>query len=546
MIKRTGLIFLTAAISIHAQDALFTNVRRANRKTNVKVVRATTANQRAQQTLQTQLTNGDEQRYADKRGSYGKGLKQNDDGFVNVTAFKQLVIATQTGLPADFNKITMGTSPVERRLHSPQAGLDINLIGADGWINSIPAPPTLASAEKAGEMVEVYWQALLRNVNFIDYDTDLDVPVAIADLNNLSDFKGPKENGLVTVQTLFREDIPGALVGPYVSQFLFKDILFNDTFITQLYTVPTAANTNEFMTTFAEWFFIQQGHNPIRTITFDGTPRYIRNAHDLGNYVHKDPPQLPYLFALLILLSFGTEALDPSNPYINNPTQEAFAEFFKPQFAALISMATDAALHAAWYQKWFVHRTIRPEYYGFLVNQQITGVFDAGLHEDIINSQAVQFIFALNSVINGGMGTYFLPQAFPEGSPIHPTYPAGHATVAGACVTMLKAFFNEDFVIPNPVIPNAAGTALVAYTDGPLTVGGELNKLAANIAIARNMAGVHYRSDATQSLLLGEKMAISMLEDWAYTFNIPFNGFSLTKFDGTKITVGAKRTAPSI
>src|SRR4051812_7614099 len=49
--------------------------------------------------------------------------------------------------------------------------------------------------------------------------------------------------------------------------------------------------------------------------------------------------------------------------------------------------------------------------------------------------------------------TYLLPQAYPEGCPLHPSYPAGHATIAGACVTILKAFFNENFVIPHPVRP---------------------------------------------------------------------------------------------
>src|SRR5258705_4787428 len=99
-------------------------------------------------------------------------------------------------------------------------------------------------------------------------------------------------------------------------------------------------------------------------------------------------------------------------------------------------------------------------------------------------------------------GNALLPMAFPEGSPTHPAYGGGHATVAGACVTILKAWFDESFVIPDPVVPNHQGTALVAYT-GPdarsLTVGGELNKVAANIAIRRNIAGIHCRTDSNQS-----------------------------------------------
>ena len=121
---------------------------------------------------------------------------------------------------------------------------------------------------------------------------------------------------------------------------------------------------------------------------------------------------------------------------------------------------------------------------------------------------------------------------------MHPSYGAGHATVAGACVTILKAWFDESFVIPNPVVPNAAGTALLAAPAGtpPLTVGGELNKLAANIAIGRNMAGVHWRSDYTESVKLGEAIAIGILEEQKLSYNEPYS-LTLAKFDGTAITI---------
>ena len=134
-------------------------------------------------------------------------------------------------------------------------------------------------------------------------------------------------------------------------------------------------------------------------------------------------------------------------------------------------------------------------------------------------------------------GNALLPMAFPEGSPTHPAYGAGHATVAGACVTILKAWFNESTVIPNPLVPDATGQVLVPYVGDPLTVGGELNKVASNVAIGRNIAGVHWRSDATESLKLGEAIAIGILRDQKHSYNEQFGGFSLTKFDGTTITV---------
>ncbi len=123
---------------------------------------------------------------------------------------------------------------------------------------------------------------------------------------------------------------------------------------------------------------------------------------------------------------------------------------------------------------------------------------------------------------------------------MHPSYGAGHATVAGASVTILKALFDESFPVSNPVVPSADGQTLVPYTGADanqLTVGGELNKLAANVAIGRNLAGVHYRSDYAASLRLGEQVAISILRDQRATFRENFAGFKLTTFDGDKITI---------
>lgn len=47
-------------------------------------------------------------------------------------------------------------------------------------------------------------------------------------------------------------------------------------------------------------------------------------------------------------------------------------------------------------------------------------------------------------------------------------------------------------------------------------------------------------------MLLGEQVALAFLQDWAYNNHIPFQGFSLTKFDGTRVTVGATQVAETI
>jgi hypothetical protein len=71
---------------------------------------------------------------------------------------------------------------------------------------------------------------------------------------------------------------------------------------------------------------------------------------------------------------------------------------------------------------------------------------------------------------------------------------------------------------------------------GSLTVGGELNKLAGNIAIGRNGAGVHWRTDYDRSLLLGEEIAIRLLQEQSILYN-EGGGFMFTRFDGTCVKI---------
>jgi hypothetical protein len=85
-----------------------------------------------------------------------------------------------------------------------------------------------------------------------------------------------------------------------------------------------------------------------------------------------------------------------------------------------------------------------------------------------------------------------------------------------------------------------SGTVLIDYVppanEKRLTVGGELNKLAANIALGRNAAGVHWRSDYTQSLRLGEEIAIRLLQEQKQTYSED-HYLSFTTFDGRAITI---------
>jgi membrane-associated phospholipid phosphatase len=550
MIKKYGLALLLVSNALITADSNFTRIRRAQRRVNAKVMRVNAAESRSNQALQTQPTNGDEQLYPDKRASFGKSLPHLSNGLFEVSAFNSMVYALQTGNSNDFLKIPMGTNPSLALLTDPQGSLAFNFIGNDGWMFTMPAPPSLTSAQMAADMVEDYWLALMRDVYFNQYSTNATALAAVADLNNLTAFQGPEVNGQVTTGTLFRGLTPGDLVGPYISQFLYLAVPYgpapnysNTVLPTagityQAQVVPQLTTNNDFMTTFNDWFQIQNGGAPIGAgITYNTSQRwFIRCGRDLADYVHQDNPSTTYVNAALILFGFGSAALDANNPYLNNPTQKAFVTYAAADVCYMINVATEMALRAAWYFKWQVHRKLRPEVVGFYVNQQQTGAENFGLNQELMNSAALPMIFST-------YGSYFLPIAYPEGSPSHPSYPAAHAVIAGACVTILKAFFNEGFIIPNSVEPDPTNTTLVPTYEN-LTVGNELNKLASNIAIGRNTAGVHYRSDGTQGILLGEQVALAILQDEAYCRNVNFSGYSLTKFDGTTITIGAKRPFP--
>jgi hypothetical protein len=481
-------------------------------------------------------TNGDEGRYPSRIGSYSKGLSHNAFGEVDPASYQELLHALSTGDPDDFEAVTTSG---DRRLINPQAGLSFDLEGVDAQTYAIPPAPALSSAQAAGEAVELYWMALLRDVNLDEYQGNADAAAACADLNRLQDFRGARKRGLVTPETLFRDPLPGCLKGPYLSQFLWMNAPFGAENVER--RITTRLPGADYLTDYDDWLNAQNGSAlsfsqkaPVR--------RYVQTARDLATWVHVDVLFQAYFSASLIL-GAPPEPFDgsgaglgcpsnPGNPYLKSRNQYGFTTFGDPYRKTLLCEVATRALKATWFQKWFVHRRLRPEAYaGRVHNQIVHNRYPGVLHKDVLDSPVLDRLHSEN-------GTYLMPMAYAEGSPLHPSYSAGHATVAGACVTVLKAVFDENFVISRPVIPTPDGLLLDFGYDGPeLTVGGELNKLASNVAQGRNMAGVHWRSDAWESLKLGEAIAISILRDQKALYNEPFGGFTFTKFDGTKITV---------
>lgn len=478
--------------------------------------------------------NGDESLYSNKIGNFSKGLPHQANGEVVLSAYDSLINALTTGNPADFEQVPMNGS---FKMTNPQAGLAFDLEGKDCFSFVQPPPPAFATKENAAEIAENYWMAIMRDIPFSDYQANSIAAAAAADLNLFgTDFKGAKDtNGQVTPRVLFRGLTAGDKAGPYISQFFYQPCFFGANEINQkIRTTKTIADGgSNYMTDFAGWLAIQNGIAPSQSDIFDPTLRYMRNGRDIGQWVHIDVLFQAYFQAFLVMAKLGVP-VDAGNPYRNSATQIGFGTFGGPHIATLLCEVATRALKTVWNQKWFVHRRLRPEAFAERVDRAAFHSVNYPVHSEILNSVTTA------SRLGGYLpaGNAFLPIAFPEGSPTHPAYGAGHATVAGACVTILKAWFDESFVIQNPLEPDSTGQVLVPYL-GPdtLTAGSELNKIASNVAIGRNIAGMHWRSDATESMLLGEALAISILKDQRLSYNEQFSGFSLTKFDGSTVTV---------
>lgn len=502
-----------------------------------------------------QPDNGDASRFTDFSGSYSKALLHDGLGVPTAAAFRSLTHALKTGEFEDFENIIVGSpgGGPNSKENGPQVALAFDLEGLDSHATVIPPAPGVASAQTAAEQVEHYWAALLHDVPFTHYSTNSLVAQAANDMNNLAFVSSAANTQFpfpVTPQNLFRgQFVPGDgnVKGPYVSQFMLQPTSFGAQPLSQQYQtfLPVGGGGSEFLTAVSEYQLVQNGGDSGRQLAFDPTFRYLRNGRDLAAYTHVDVLYQGYFVAFLVLAGLNTPP-NPSNPYIGSRTQKAFATLGGPDTVGTLAEMATRALKAAWFHKWIKDLRLRPEEYGALVHARLTSSSPfphaaAALHGDVLNSAAL-------SIIHSTYGSYLLPQAFPEGSPTHPCYPTGHGTVGGACVTVLKFFFDCNQKL-RPLLTNAGRDLVVPRTNGRslntytgedrnnLDINGELNKLAYNISFGHGMhAGIHFRSSTYWSILLGEQVALSILQDRARSYNEPFT-VNITKFDGTTATI---------
>jgi hypothetical protein len=505
--------------------------------------------------------------------------------------------------------------------NNPQAARSHDkLTGGAAKYEMSPAPGIL-SRSTAAEFTELQWMAILRDVDFISFAGHSVVQEAINDISN--EYKAAlyaAEPGGVTLgtdlpqdvngnldirlETLFRCGLRGEDKGPLVSQFFLHDIAYGAQMIVQ--KVRPYARKCDFLTDHASWLEAQNcgydqwahgysGDNDFITEPKleehddNGTvvpPRRLKTMRDICRFVNKDALHQAYFNAALLCDSWKIP-LGKGNPYSEiNPDRYArqggFGTFGGPDILTRVSEVAGRALAIVWRQKWEVHRRARPEAYGGLMQMQKEGYSENGppvmrpygLPDAVFDTEASKFLIA--GRLNGNKN-YYLPMAFSAGAPPHPAYGAGHATVAGACVTVLKAWYDgtvklqdhldrragkkmtiltpfpgaddESEIKPIVISHTNSGGKLEKYSGNDaeeMTIEGELNKIACNVAMGRSMGGVHWRTDNTRSLRLGEQIACELLrsesEDYAekrkpdgrapYWEFVSFNGKNVVISDG--------------
>lgn len=543
-----------------------------------QILRSKLGNLQFKMCLPKPLENPEELKYKtfNYNGSFHKGLEHSSDG--KLTFPEQYECMRDSIINNDQVKLAgVPLAPnAEIKLVNPLSSLATILIGAPQCTLKIDEPPALSSASGGAEMVEVYCKAFLRDVPFEEYNkavlTDADLililetPNAYINHPDVLTYLKYKPPGSFNGKNVFRGPTPDELFGPYISQLLYLDIPVGTNRIEQKYTklLPRYNNRVEWGVTLDEMVLIQNNNISALpgTPAFDTAKRYLYNGRALAEVVHTDPPFQFYYSAALIL---GVLGASPNPGFPVYPNQVPFITGNNgPNVLCSIAEVAGLALIHAFYQKWRCFRRVRPEAMSIAIHNVKTDPLlnpnNYDLSDVVLQNEILEEIKTINNTWVPASDSYTLPLCYPEGSPTHPSYPAGHATIAGACCTILKIFYDAEKPwnslpgvtsgslaqvtgVVEPCPPVYATLKQYTGTDaGSMSIWGEINKLASNVSLGRDWAGVHYRSDGIQGMVLGEQVAIKFMGDkMSAMIENNLDGtvpeITFRKFDGTFETI---------
>src|SRR6516164_8571237 len=126
-------------------------------------------------------TNGDEERYGDKRANFAKTLPHDELGEVKLDSYAAWISILAGGDPGQFERIPRDPLAVAK-LNDPQATYAFDMVGIDSHATHLPPPPAFASAEMAVEMAELYWLTLTADLPFQNYEASPLITAALSDL----------------------------------------------------------------------------------------------------------------------------------------------------------------------------------------------------------------------------------------------------------------------------------------------------------------------------------------------------------------------------
>lgn len=493
-------------------------------------------------------TNGDEETFDSELrfyANYSKGLAHissngatEGDGLPGEVQegeyeeLRRLLNSPGTADADQFDELEEGS----RQLVNPETSASYNVYGLDPNDVWAPPAPSFSSDVTGAEMIELYWMALLRDVRFDEYEDNDDVQTAASEIQKAFREAQAKEgsdsdvlrydvSGL-NAGTLFRGNAAKVDRGPYVSQFLLQD--FTRGIRERDNKQRSFEEGEEYLDSFDEWLEIQNGNTPNGSLPPRTTPRrHIITGRDLATFVRANNSPQQFLNAAFFLQGqAGGPPLAEGVPF-EDSVSDAFIDFGRSEYQASIAGVHNTNLRAAWYHKWRVHRRLRPEEYGGRIQNANEGIkngsrsaIDYELPENLGVTSDQELPEALKRT-KDEFGTLLLPQAYAVGSPLHPSYPAGHGATAGALSALLKAFFDHKaefgsgLSAPVKPVENAGGETVLREVDidpeKPLTIESEANKLAANTHLGRNFGGIHYRSDGVAGMEIGERIATSYL-----------------------------------
>lgn len=468
--------------------------------------------------------NGDLYRVPHFRAMHTKALPHNDNDDVDEKEFCKFIKAVEYGNPKYIDQIRLGT-PGGLKPVSPRDLFNSDLFGKYLAGYRLPLSWTLGSKRAAAELLEVYAMALARDIPFREYKTHPLIKELCSDLSLLKDAPFPRQDGQVTPETIFRGPTKGDLIGPYLSQFLLQPFRYGLLEVTQMYNC--AQPGIDYLTTVEDYLDCHNGKVPRPAVPPSKEKTYLHTLRDGASWILVDEPVQAVINAAYYLLNNGYK-FNQGNPYVNGTltNQANFVDLGRVDFLDMISRASKIVMNAAWWYK-YTQFVLRPEEFGFRVSQAKLGYPQVKLSKQLLNSPILD-------KVKEKYGTYLVPQAYNSGCPCHSSYPSGHAVLAGAMVTLVKAWFDGDQKI-KIYEPSADGKSLLD-TGEESTIEHELNKLASNCGILRNAAGIHYAQDAYNGMVFGEQIAIELLKEFVSRYDLPVT-FQFRTFSGETLRI---------